>query len=61
MRLKNHREDVKYLKRLAENRLSLAPIATRYLNLIRMAEETFDYRLSPYSKSEERVLKDAEK
>lgn len=57
MKLNRHREDVKYLTRLAENRLSLAPIAKRYMNLIRAFECGKPDRKI---KLIDRVLKDAE-
>jgi len=62
MKLENHRRDVKFLKKLGENRLSLRPIAERYLNLIRMAEESFEDHKSwdwETTDKELQVLKDA--
>ncbi len=66
MKLKRHREDVKYIKRRFWDD-SMNEIAQRYLNLIRMAEEAFKMNSGYYGITfpdegtikEKRVLKDA--
>jgi hypothetical protein len=67
MNLHNHREDVKYLERLADNRLGLKPIAKRYQRLILAAEDGIrNYEKNKWSfdnfhSSVKRIIKDAEK
>jgi hypothetical protein len=62
MRLKKHRDDVRWLKSYPEEKVEASiifDIAKKYLNLIRMAEETFQYRGSAMpTRVEKRVLKD---
>lgn len=68
MRLKVHREDVKWMKEYAVLPLPyLDEIAARYQRLILMAEKQFDYLeefngpdREPLWPQEKRVLKDAE-
>lgn len=56
MRLKRHREDVKYLKAFDYPN----GIWQRYLNLIRMAEDNLRLENPYWRTSVKRVLKDAE-
>jgi len=61
LKLKQHHEDVQFLKKLSENRLSLRPIAERYERLIFGFEYLDDlYFLSDFEgRALKRVRKDA--